>query len=74
MIKTVSIRTRIPITVPYITSLLSSAGSVGAGVEKSKIEETCNALNPRIKNNAYDGWRTVTKTYTFVQENKEKKC
>ena len=30
----VNIRARIPITVPYITSLLSSAGSEGTGVEK----------------------------------------
>ena len=36
--KTVNIRARIPITVPYITSLLTSAGLEGTGVEKSKTE------------------------------------
>jgi len=38
VIKTVNIRARIPITVPYITSLLTSAGSDGTAVEKSKTE------------------------------------
>jgi len=44
VIKTVNIRARIPITVPYITSLFISAGSEGAGVEKSKTEQICQQL------------------------------